>query len=87
MICLPCVPSVVAIKRIITFSDQPEILLVYVPYMEYGRTHQHSRRRARQTHQKIRNNVAKPVHSSKKRSAVQVVATRAVRSLLNPAMG
>ena len=36
------------IQRVIFFDEEPE--------MEYGRTHKHSFKRARQTHRKIRNN-------------------------------
>ena len=47
---------------------------VYVPYIQYGRTHKHSLKRARQTHRKIRNKKAEPADSSKKGIAVQVWA-------------
>ena len=56
MVCSPCVPSLAATKKGLSFNDQPEIIYVYVSYMEYGRTHKHSLRRARQTHDKIRGN-------------------------------
>ena len=63
MICLPCVPNLAAMQRILSFNDQLEIMYVYVPYMEYGRTHKHSLKRARQTHEKIRKK-AQPAYSS-----------------------
>ena len=47
-------------------------MYVYVPVIVYGRTHKHSLKRARQTHEKIRNNKAQPAYSSKKGSAEQV---------------
>ena len=75
MICSPCVPSLAATKKVLSFSDQLEFIYVYVSYMEYGRTHEHSLRRARQTHDKVRRNKALPAYSSKphkKSSAVQV---------------
>ena len=53
MICSPCVLSLAATKNVLSFNDQPEIIYVYVSYMEYGRTHKHSLRRARQTHDKF----------------------------------
>ena len=84
MICSPCVPSLAAMKKVLSFNDQPEIIYVYVPYMEYGRTHKHSLRRARQTHEKIRRNKALPAYSSKpfkKGSAVQVWFDQAVSCL------
>ena len=56
MICSPCVPSFAATKKVLSFHDHPEIIYVYVSYMEYGRTHKHSLRRARQTQEKIRKN-------------------------------
>ena len=56
-------------------------MLVYVPYMEYGRTHKHSPKRARQTHREIRHKNAEPAYSSKKGSAVQVWAGRVVSCL------
>ena len=48
MICSPCVPVLAATKRVISFNDQPEIIYVYVSYMEC--THKHGLKRARQTH-------------------------------------
>ena len=84
MICSPCVPSLAATKRVLSFNDQPEIVYVYISYMEYGRTHKQSLRRARQTHEKIRHNTALPAYSSKpfkKGSAVQVWLDRAVSCL------
>ena len=84
MICLPCVPSLAAMQRILSFNDQPEIMHVYVPYMEYGRTHKHSLKRARQTHERIRKNKAQPAYPSKaikKGSAVQVWLDQAVSCL------
>ena len=65
MICSPCVPSLAATKKVLSFNDQPEIIYVYVSHMEYGRIHKHSLRRARQTHEKIRRNKALPAYSSK----------------------
>ena len=41
MICSPCVPSLAATKKVLMFNGQPEIIFVYVSYMEYGRTHKH----------------------------------------------
>ena len=38
-------------------------MYVYVPYIEYGRTHKHSIKCARQAHRKIRNNKAEPAYS------------------------
>ena len=64
MICSPCVPVLAATKRVLSFNDQPEIIYVYVSYMEYGRTHKHSLKRARQTHDKIKNNQALPAYSN-----------------------
>ena len=84
MICSPCVPSLAAAKRVLSFNDQPEIIYVYVSYMGYGRTHKHSLRRARQTHENIRKNKAQPAYSSKpfkKGSAVQVWLDQAVSCL------
>ena len=54
MICSPCVSSLAAMKKVLSFNDQPGIIYVYVSYMEYGRTHKHSLRRAGQTHETIR---------------------------------
>ena len=62
MICSPCVPSLATMQRIISFNDQPEIMHVYVPYTEYGRTHKHSLKHARQTHEHIRKNKAQPAY-------------------------
>ena len=59
-------PSLAATKRVIIFKEEPEIIHVYVPYMEYERTHKHSLQRARQTHRKIRDNEAEPAYSSEK---------------------
>ena len=84
MICSPCVPSLAATKRMLSFNDQPEIIYVYVTYMEYGRTHKHSPRRARQTHENIRRNKAQSAYSSspfKEGSAVQVWLDQAVSCL------
>ena len=84
MICSPCVPSLAATKKALSFNDQPEIIYVYVSYMEYGRTHKHSLRRARQTHEKIRRNKALPAYSSKphkRSSASQVWLDQAVSCL------
>ena len=55
-----------------------------VPYMEYGRTHKHSLKRARQTRDIIRKNKAQPAYSSeavKKGSAVQVWLDQTVSCL------
>lgn len=71
MICLPCVPSLAATKRIITFNDQPDIVHIYVPVIIYGRTHKHALRRARRTHEKIRRNEAQPAYSTISGSAEQ----------------
>ena len=65
MICSPCVPSLAATKKVLSFHDHPDITYVYVSYMEYGRTHKHSLRRARQTHEKIRMNKASRADSSR----------------------
>ena len=65
MICSPCVPSLAATKMVLSFHDPPEIIYLYVSYMEYGSTHNHILRRARQTHEKIRMNKALPAYSSK----------------------
>ena len=84
MICLPCVPSLAAMQTISSSNVQPEIMHVYVPYMEYGRTHKHSLKHARQTHEKIRKNKAQLAYSSKpvkKGSAVQVWLDQAVSCL------
>ncbi len=81
MICLPCVPSLAAVRRRITFSDQPEIMHVYVPVIMYGLTHKHSLKRARRTHEMIRNNKAQPAYSSKTGSAEQVWIDKACDSL------
>ena len=45
-ICSPCVPVLAATKRVLSFSEQPEIIYVYVSYMEFGRTYKHSLKRA-----------------------------------------
>ena len=81
MICLPCAPSLAAVRRRIIFNDQPEIMHVYVPVIVYGRTHKHSLKRARRTHEKIRNNKAQPAYSSKTGSAEQVWIDKACESL------
>ena len=84
MICLPCVPSLAAMQRIPSFNDQPEIVRVYVPYMEYGCTHAHSLKRARQTHEMNKKNKAQRADSSKpieRGSAVQVWLGQAVSCL------
>ena len=84
MICSPCVPSLAATKKALSFNDQPEIIYVYVSYMEYGRTHKHSLRRARQTHEQIRRNEALLAYSSKphkRSSAGQVWLDQAVSCL------
>ena len=84
MICSPCVPSLAATKKVLSFREQPEVIYVYVSYMEYGRTHKHSLRRARQTHEKIRMNKALPAYSSKphkRSSAGQVWLDQAVSCL------
>ena len=81
MICSPYVPNSAAMKKVLSFNDQSEFIYVYVSYMEYGRTHKHSLRRARQTHGKIRRNKARLAYSSKpfkKGSAVQVWLDQAV---------
>ena len=57
---------------------------MYVPYVEYGRTHKHSLKRARQTHDKIKNNRAVPAYSNKpnkKGSELQVWLDQAVSCL------
>ena len=72
MICSPCVPSLAATKKVLSFNEQPEVVYVYVSYIEYGRTHKHSLRRARQTHDKIRRNkfcLPTPVRKPHKRSS------------------
>ena len=74
-------PSLAAVQRVVTFSDEPEIMHVYVPYMEHGRTHKHSLKRARRTHRKVRKAKAEPSYPSKKDSAVQVWADRVVSCL------
>ena len=84
MICSPCVPSLAATKRVLSFNDQPEIIYVYVPYMEYGRAHKHNLKRARQAHEKIKRNKALPAYSSKpfkEGSALQVWLDQAVPCL------
>ena len=84
MICSPCAPSLAATKKVLSFNDQPEVIYVYFPYMGYGRTHKHSLRRARQTHENIRRNKALPAYSSKpfkKGSAVQVWLDQAASCL------
>ena len=84
MICSPCVPSLAATKKVLSFNEQPEIIYLYVSYMEYGRTHKHSLRRARQTHENIRGNKASPAYSSKphkRSSAGQVWLNQAVSCL------
>ena len=65
MICSPCVPSLAATKRVLSFQDAPGIIYVYISHMEYGSTHNHILRRARNTHEKIRMNKALPAYSSK----------------------
>ena len=57
-------------------------MYVYVPVIVYGRTHKHSLKRARRTHEKIRNNKAQPAYSSKKGSAEQVWMDQAYGSLV-----
>ena len=55
-----------------------------VSYMEYGRTHKHSLKRARQTHENIKNNQAQPAYSNKphkKDSGLQVRLDQAVSCL------
>ena len=74
-------PSLAAIKRVIGLREQPEIIHVYVPHMEYGHTHKHSLKRARQTHWKIRNDKEEPAYSSKKGSTAQIWAERLVSCL------
>ena len=84
MICSPCVPSLAATKKVLSFYDQPEIIYVNVSYMEYGRTHKHSLRRARQTHDNIRRNTALLAYSNKphkKSSAGQVWLDQAISCL------
>ena len=39
MICSPCVPSLAATKKVLSFHDTPEIIYVYISYMENGSTH------------------------------------------------
>ena len=81
MICSPCVLGLAATKGVLSLNDQPEIIYVYVPYMEYGRTHKHSLKRARQTHDEIMRNKALPAYSSeafKEGGAVQVWLDQAV---------
>ena len=82
MICLPCVPSLAATKGVLPFNDQPEIIYVYVPYMEYGRTHKHGLKRARQHTnilKEIKHSLPTPVNRLKMvRSAVQVWLDQAV---------
>ena len=65
MICSPCVPSLAATKKILSFQDAPEIIYVNISYMEYGSTHNHILRRARRTHEKVRMNKELPAYSSK----------------------
>ena len=84
MICSPWVPSLAATKKRLPFNDQPEVIYVYVSYMDYGRTHKHSLRRARQTHENTQRNKALPAYSSKpfkKGRAVQVWLGQAVSCL------
>ena len=84
MICSPCVLVLAATKRVLSFNGQPEIIYVYVSYMEYGRTHKHSLKRARQTHDKIKNNQALPAYSNKphkKGGELQVWLDQAVSCL------
>ena len=71
-------------EKILSFNEQPEIIYVYVSYMEYGSTHKHSLRRARQTHEKVRINSALPAYSNKphkRSSAGQVWLDQAVSCL------
>ena len=84
MICLPCVPSLAALKRKVNYNEDPEIILVYVDYMEYGRTHRHSLRRARLTHQRIRDGRAMPAYPKKPNRSINVWVDQAVRRLINP---
>ena len=39
MICSPCVPILAATKRALSFNGQPEIIYVYVSYVEYVRAY------------------------------------------------
>ena len=84
MICSPCVPVLAATKRVLSFNDQPEIIYVYVSHMEYGRTHKHSLKRARQPREHIKNNQALPAYSNKphkKGSGLQIWLDQAVSCL------
>ena len=67
MICSPCVPSLAATKKALSFHDAPEIIYVNTSCMEYGSTHSHILRRARKTQEKIQMNKALPAYSSKPR--------------------
>ena len=58
-------PSLAATKKVLSFQDAPEIIYVYISYMEYGSTRNHILRRARRTHETIRKNKALPAYSSK----------------------
>ena len=77
-------PSLAATKRILSFQDNPEVIYVYVSYMKYGSTHNHTLRRARRTHEKIRKNKAAPAYSNKphaRRNASKAWLDRAVSCL------
>ena len=84
MICSPCVLRLATTKKVLSFHEQLGNIYVYVSCMEYGRTHKHSLRRARQTREKIRMNKALPAYSSKphkRSSAGQVWLDQAVSCL------
>ena len=77
-------PVLAATKRVLSFNDQPEIIYVYVSYMEYGRTRKHSLKCARETHDKIKNKRALPAYPNKphkKGSELQVWLGQAVSCL------
>ena len=65
IICAPCVPSLAATQKVLSFQDAPEVIHVYISYMEYGSTHNHILRRARRTHEQIRKNKALLAYSNK----------------------
>ena len=53
MICSPCAYSG-SYERVLSFNEHPGTIYVYVSYMENGRTHKHSLKRDRQTHENIK---------------------------------
>ena len=84
VIILPCVPSLAAIRRGVTYNDDPEIIFVYVDYIDYGRTHRHSLKHARLTHQKIRDGRAIPAYSLKGQHPINVWLDKAVKGIIDP---